>query len=401
MIRATIVMEFIHCTVCAAMVLAVAGCSSIRPPLVEPKRSCDDGMQSYAAKNVSDCKFVSVDYVPPQYGFVKIAISPSEMMETNILVAATVQKRNWLDFTENLGWFDAGKIVEREFNKVVRWNFALPPVVVPSTAEFSFTIERVSLMKEKEDVIATLELSVKVSRVGHRDEVAYDKRFSASRRGPWKDVSVVPESFYDALDEVVRGFLEDWGKGRSILSLKEWARIPSGPVTPPLLKQPTIESCLFTNENRVCYGTCEVSCNDYDVPTADAYALSYIAQKCTQQCRHQFGIGPELVRVVYDAQKFENGHGRYVFHAFARSKEPVLAYDPKGKCGSLTGDLALMGMTYQQAKDEMEKRIQDAMDRVVSSGKGLPGRAIVHFDPPAAMDDVYGLLTVPFWLGGQ
>ena len=301
--------------------------------------------------------------------------------------------------TEVLGWFDAGKIVEREFNKVVKWNFALPPAVVPSTAEFSFSIDQVSLRKEADDVISTLEMSVKISRVGHRDEVAYKKSFAASRRGQWKDGSVVPESFYAALNEIIRGFLEDFGEGRSILALKKWSR--SSDSSQPgdggsLLKQPTIESSLFTNENCVCYGTCEVACNDYDVPTTDAYALSYIAQ----QCRHQLDIAPERVRIVYDVKKFENGHGRYVFHAFARSKEPVLAYDPKGKRGSMTGDLSLMGMTYQQAKEEMEKRIQEAMDRVVSAGPGVRGAAIVHFDPPATMDDVYGLLTVPFWLGG-
>ena len=399
MIRAIIAMEAIHCTVCAAMVFVVAGCSSISPSLAERRYEC--GIRSYAAKNVSDCKLVSVDYIPPQHGLVTIAVSPSRMIVTNSLVA-TVTARDAFGTTEVLGWFDAGKIVEREFNKVVKWNFALPPAVVPSTAEFSFSIDQVSLRKEADDVISTLEMSVKISRVGHRDEVAYKKSFAASRRGQWKDGSVVPESFYAALNEIIRGFLEDFGEGRSILALKEWEKTPVLLPPGPRLKQPTIESCLFTNtnENRVCCGTCEVACNDYGVPAADAYALSYIAQQCAQQCRHQFGIGPERVRIVYDVKKFENGHGRYVFHAFARSKEPVLAYDPKGKRGSMTGDLSLMGMTYQQAKEEMEKRIQEAMDRVVSAGPGVRGAAIVHFEPPAVMDDVYGLLTIPFWLGG-
>ena len=394
MTRGYILIYAMRCMACALAALVASGCSSVRP-LAEPERRC---VRPYAAKNVSDGKLVSVDYVPPQYDLAQLVISPSRMIETNILVAI-VTTRNMLDTTDTLGWFDVGKIVEREFDKVVKWNFALPQVIVPSTAEFSFSIDRISLRKEADDVIASLEMAVKISRVGHGDEVAYFKRFSAVKRGPWRDESAVPESFYAALNEIITGFLDDWGSGRGILMLKEWAKKPGGVTEPgpwPTPKPPTIVSSSFTNQNGVCCGTCEVAYNDYDVPKANAYALSYI----DQQCRDQLGVESERIRIVYDVNTVKDGRGWYEFRAFTRSKDPVLTYDRVGKRGYMTGDLLLMGMTYQQAKEIMENRIQDAMDRVVSPGPGVKGTAIVHFDPPATMDNVYGLLTVPFYLGG-
>lgn len=380
------------CMACALAVLALSGCSSYRQLSDRRLEIC---VQSYAAKDVSDGKLVPVDYVPPQYRLAQFAISSSSTIETNIL-GATVMTRNILGATDNLGWFDAGKIVEREFDKVVKWNFALPPAVVPSTAEFSFSIDRVSLVKEADEVISMLEISVKICRVGHSDEIAYSKRFSSIKRGQWEENSAVPESFYAALKEIVVAFLEDWGKTRAVLTLKKWSAEHGDPVpeVPVLRRKPEIVPSLKVQDG-VCCGTCEVVCNDYDEPTASAYAFSYI----DQQCRKALGIEPERVRIVYDVMEMKDGHGRYEFRAFARSKEPVLSFD--GRKGSMTGDLALMGMTSEEATKEMQRRIQDAMDKVISAGKGVRGSARVHFDPPATMGDgVYGLLTVPFWLGG-
>ena len=364
-----VMMNGVFCMVCGLAILAVSGCFSPRP--LADNRS-EIGVQSYEAKNVSIGKLIPVDYSPPQYHLTQFAVSPSSMMDTNVL-AATVMARNILGDNESLGWFDLGKIVESEFEKVVKWNFALPPVMVPSAAEFSFSIGRVSLVKEADDVISSLEMSVKISRVGHSDEVAYTKRFSSTKRGRWGNDSEVPESFYAALNEIVVAFLEDWGKTRAIFTLKKWAaELSDSDLVKPIamLRKPEITLPSLKVQNGVCCGTCEVVCNDYDEPTASAYAFSYI----DQQCKEALGIEPERVRVAYDVMEMEDGHGRYEFRAFARSKEPVLTFD--GKRGSMTGDLALMGMTYQQAKDEMEKRIQDAMDRVVSSGKGVKGAAL-------------------------
>lgn len=391
-----IVMNAMFCMAFALMILAVSGCFSPRQlarPLADNRREI--GVQSYEAKNVSIGKLIPVDYTPPQYRLAQFVVSPSRMMNTNIL-AATVTTRNILGDNESLGWFDLGKIVESEFEKVVKWNFALPPVTVPSAAEFSFSIGCVSLVKEMDDVISSLEMSVKISRVGHSDEVAYTKQFSSTKRGRWGNDSAIPESFYAALNEIVVAFLEDWGKTRAIFTLKNWAAEPydSDLLKPiAMLRKPEITLPPLKVQNGVCCGTCEVVCNDYDEPTASAYAFSYI----DQQCKKALGIEPERVRVAYDVMEMKDGHGRYEFRAFARSKEPVSTFD--GKRGSMTGDLALMGMTYQQAKEEMEKRIQDAMDRVISSGKGIKGSAIVHYEPPIT-DHVYGLLTIPFWLGG-
>ena len=382
------------CMAFALAVLALSGCSSIRQ--LSDKR-LGIGLQSYAAKDATEGKLISVDYVPPQYCLAPLAVSPSRIIETNIL-CATVTAKNSLGTIDNLGWFDIGKIVEREFDKVVKWNFALPPVVVPSTAEFSFSVGRVSLVKEMDDVISSLEISVKISRVGHSDEVAYNKWFSSTKRGQWEDDSAVPESFYAALNEIVKSFLDDWSRSRAMLTLKTWVREPcdsdlSKPIA--MLRKPEIVLPPLKVQNGVCCGSCEVVCNDYDEPMASAYAFSYI----DQQCRKALGIEPERVRIVYDVMEMKDGHGRYEFRAFARSKEPVLTFD--GRKGSMTGDLALMGMTSEEAMNEMQRRIQDAMDKVISTGNGVRSSARVHFDPPATMGDgVYGLLTVPFWLGG-
>ena len=368
----------------ALSVLAMWGCVSSSPKQLTDNES-RLYQKSYAAKNVSDSKQISMDFVPPQYGW-------SGWSETNILGVVVTELNAWGD-SEPIGWLDFGGIVEREFKKVVEWNFALPPVSVPSTAEFLFNVDRVSLRKEKDDVIALVELSVKVGRVGHVGEIAYERTFSATRRGPWRNKRVIPESLYAALDETVARFLDDWGNGRAVLALKKWGAEPPGPchVSGRPSKPPTVESCWFTNKNGVCCGTCQIACNDYDEFKSSAWAQANIDQRC----RSYLGIAPERVRIVYDVEEFKGGRWRYEFHAFARTKDPVLHFD--GTNGRMTGDLGLMGKTVEVAAKELRERIQDEMDRQVAPGEGVKGAAIVNFGP-YKLDRVYGLITIPFRL---
>ena len=352
-------------------------------------------LKSYAAKNVSDSKLIPIDFVPPQYGRTKIAINPSATAETNVFGAVVMSANVWGDSVP-IGWFDLGRIVEREFRKVVEWNFALPPVSVPSTAAFSFRIDRVSLKQEKDDVVALVELAVKVSRVGHDGEIAYERSFSAVQRGPWKNKDSIPEPLYAALEETVEKFLDDWGNGRAVLTLKKWGKdppvpTPVGPGSGVALKPPRVEAYSFTNRNGVCCGTCQIACNDYDVFKSSAWAYANIDQLCMRQ----LGISPERIRVVYDVKEFKDGRWRYEFHAFARTKDPVLDFD--GTRGRMTGDLGLMEKTAEDAAKELRMRIQDEMDRQVAPGEGVKGAAIVRF-APFEVDPVYGLITIPFRL---
>ena len=378
-----------HRLVVVLTAMVLMGCSSTK--WLACRKGDEWNHRNYVSEIAHQSALISVDFVSPKY-----TTQCFSRVETNLVSVGCVMGKNLLGEHVGRGNFDAGKIIEGEFKKIVRSNFALPPRFAPSTAEFSFMIDHVALRMEAENVIASVGVSVKVSRVGHSDEVAYDKGFSAIKSERWKDLNFVPGSFYAALKEIIKQFLDDWASGRAVLTLKKWAdEDQKHPPTmagnnPVARKPPRMESFCFTNRSDICCGTSKFSCNDYDASETARWALDNV----DLLCKRQIGIEPELVRIVYDEQEFKDGTWRYAFHAFARTKEPVMFFD--GTRGRVTGDLELMDKKGEEAANALRQYVGCEMDRQIGPGPdGAKGKSDVRFDP-VEIDKTNNLMTIPF-----
>ena len=345
-----------------ALLGGMSGCASQGRALAEPVRNHSSA--SYASRIAHETKFYAVEYVPPSDSF-----------------SSPVMRMNAIGELVSDGQAEAGCIISREFEKVVRRNFAEPGVGGDASAVFSLVIDRVSMKREVADVVVDLGVTVCIYKRGAENEVAYRKAFSATSRKKWTDTSLVPEAFYSALYETVRDFLEDWGRGGALPKLEEWSR---GKERPPALKMLD-----FTMRDGVCYGVCEVSCNDYEGFRAKRWAIPRIGQSC----RDKLGIETERIRVVYDSERLdERGKlWRFEFRAFARSRV-VMSFDKEAGHGFVTGDLGLMGKTVEIASAELRKFVKDEMDkRTGVSGEMLRFDDVLH-------DSTFDLVTIKFRL---
>ena len=158
-----------------------------------------------------------------------------------------------------------------------------------------------------------------------------------------------------------------------------------------LLRPPNLKAFRFSTHDEVHYGVCEVTCNDYGRFAAKDWAVSQIAKSCVEK----LGIERDRVRVVYDAQEFdEKGNlWRLEFRTFARTRV-VLSFDKGSHSGFVTGDLGLMEKAAKDASVELREFVQREMDRRIGVS---PGEANVRFDS-AVPDTTFDLITIKFRL---
>lgn len=385
---------------CAALMIAVAGttgCATSRQ-LIDNDYAMS--LHVNEAKNIHESKLIPIDFIPSQYGFARMRLSPSDVVETNILVASVIEM-NLFGESVPVGWFDGGSLVNNEVAGVVERNFALPPIMVSSVAELSYMIERIGLRKVNDDVVSSIEVRIKICRVGRLDEIAFEKSYSASKRRLWSNANCVPESFYDAMNEVLNKFVADIADSRIMPILKQWnsdINIPTVP-HPSITINPDIVSWNFEprkdqNQMDLWCGNCVAKCNDYDAARAASWAHATIWNRCKDMLGKQ-GIEPERIRLVYDSEELENGCWRYEFHAFPRNKVPVLDYYKKKGC--ITGDMRYMGKPLDEALEELKAIVQAEMDKQIAPGGGVKGAASVHYSP-FKYDRAYELLSISFTL---
>jgi len=382
---------------CVAMMIAVAGMTgcAISRQLIDNDYAMS--LHVHEAKNLHESKLIPMDFIPAQYGFTKMRLSSSVVVETNILAATVIESNVFGEFVP-LGWFDGGALVNSEVACVVERNFAPPPVMVPSTAELSFMIERIGLTKVNDDVVSSLEMRIKISRVGHREETAFEKLFSVKKRRLWSNMDCVPESFYDAMDEILSRFVADLEDSRVMPILRQWELDDSpGPRPADAKRNPELVSCVIDKDRNGDYvwpGKCVVKCNDCDAARTAAWSHTVIWNRCKDALGSE-RIEPERIRIVYDSEKLEDGCWTYEFHAFPRSKEPVLKFNKKKGC--ITGDLRYMGMPLNEALVKLQAIVQTEMDKQIAPGEGVKGAASVHYSP-YNYDRTYELLSVSFAL---
>lgn len=274
--------------------------------------------------------------------------------------------------------FQAGGIIAREFAKVVKSNFHLVSGDEVPIAIVYADIDRTSakVLKGSEVVESTVSIHLKVSRTDGSEE-CYSKVFNGTGKESWHDKSVVPSSFYRALESAINGFTADIGVDETaVASLLGWWRNANPQILPPSLKTPIKWTCAmplpiakhtidnaWTGNGEVWTGTCEVECNGYELSAATEWANAKIAAACRMKLGN---IDPSRVRVVYDkdpdANTLPDGSKvlRFSFMTFAR-KDMVLSYDKTLNKGFVTGDLELMGVSSEQADSRLEEYVITAM----------------------------------------
>jgi len=359
-------------TLYGLVLLVTVGCSTTRQ-LAEPSGNMGDP-KTYASVLASRTLTLPVAYDPPDSDFM------SPVMETD-----------FLGDPKSVGVFPAGKIIAREFGRVVRANFAEHTENSPPIGRFAVKIDRVSVKKVDGDVLAaSIEVTVKLVNAS-RTETVYAKSFSASSSEAWKDVNTVPGAFYVALRTIITCFLDDWFKNNCLATFQKWEGMASPGIVPPGLR-----SLDFTQQGDVYCGNCVVSCNGYEGFKAKGWSDVQIEQAC----RKKLGIEPERVRIVYDKEDFDQNakEWRFEFRTFARTKT-VLTFNKATGHGYATGDLGLMGMSADAALEELRRFVHKEMDAragVVSSTR-TNGEALVRFDD-VTTDDVFNLITIGFRL---
>ena len=376
----------IFCFGGAMFVLAMSGCAStVRQLNAEENHR---RLPTYAAKICSDTKLITVDV-----GDKEDAI-------------ATVMEPNVFGDSVPLCNFDVGKIVGREFERFVTRNFA-PPTSDQSTARFSYDIQKVSLRNKLDDVIAEIEITVSVDRVGEQGKNAYFKHFSSIMQKAWVDRCSVPEAFYEALNDVINKFIKDWGGDRAVYTLKKWAAedrrlADAGKVDTTISKESPVVKLIeiVQRTNGVYHGTCRISNDIFDAKTA-TWSRAIVFTNCVAH----LGVKPEQVCVNYEKQKFEDELYELEFYTYARPKAPVIikwdeVVDPSNKRrridGAMIADLESMGeKTTEQSKMELQNLVNAQVRNAIGTTDGH-----AQFDKPAKIDN-YGIITMPFWFYPQ
>lgn len=331
-----------------------------------------------------------------------------EMSNESDSCACAVTRINFAGNPVGEAVFQAGGIVAREFGKIVKSNFHVVTGDETPIAIISVDVDRATakVLEGSDEVESSISVHVKVSRADG-SEKCYSKVFNVTKRQVWHNKSIVPSSFYQALESAINGFTADFGAAETAVArLLGWWRNANPQISEPSFKAPikwTIapdandDACAGSDE--VWMGTCEIERNDYELSSAMEWANVKIAAACRMKLGN---IDPVRVRVVYVEDPDEKALPddskvlRFSFRTFAR-KDMVLSYDPMLNKGFVIGDLEMMGVTSEQADSKLEAYVIIAMG---SYGRRVndPGKrywASVRF---TGRDDKNDLLVKEFEL---
>ncbi len=268
--------------------------------------------------------------------------------------------------------FKAGSIVAREFGKIVKSNFHVVSGDETPIAIISVDVDRMTakVLEGSDEVESSVSVHVKVSHAIGSEE-CYSKAFNGTGKESWHDKSVVPSSFYRALESVINGFVADLGTDETAVArLLGWWRNANPQILPPSFKAPIkwtkaldANGDAWAGNGEVWTGTCEIERNGYELSAATEWANVKIAAACRMKLGN---IDPARVRVVPveapDEKTLPDDSKvlRFSFITFAR-RDMVLSYDPMKNEGFVTGDLEMMGVTSEQADSKLEAYVITAM----------------------------------------
>jgi hypothetical protein len=290
--------------------------------------------------------------------------------------------------------FPGGKIVEREFGKVLAANFREPMEGETPVAELGVRIAVVSVAQKSDSapMSSSLKINVEIVKADGKG-TAYEGSIETAATAPWTNRALVPDSFYKALSEAIERFLDEWDRSGGPDAVARW----TGEATPGLVP-PELRDIEWTTAGKdVQRGRCTIVCNGWEGFRAKHWANAQIAVACRTKLGN---IEPERVRVVYDAEEYDAAHGEwtFAFRCFART-EKVLDFNAATGQGTVIGDLGLLQMTAEEAANVLKAYVLKEMQShsgIVTSGQQT-AEAFVRFDDYKT-DKACNLIAIDFRL---
>ena len=268
---------------------------------------------------------------------------------------AMVNERGLSGGVSATGRFPIRKVMQHECERFISQNFRSATAYDSSYVIMRVTLSRVMVMQKWSEVVSDLSYKIELTHPTDatvRDYFAKTYGESAANRKS-KEKGIVPESVYFAAQKVLGDFAKDiCGNPTLITRLERLIRDSQTPINPSRL----LSFDLAQGKKGIYPGKCVYECND-DLPEkVSIQAKEYIFDSCWKK----LGITKERVRVVYDAERLENGVWTFSFRTFGRM-ELAFTYDPESRQGVCTADLGLVRKGVQEASEVMRRHIFEQM----------------------------------------
>jgi len=256
---------------------------------------------------------------------------------------AMVNKRSIFGSLSFSGTFPLRHIALREFGRFVDENMRSPLDGEVEKAVLKIYSKRVLVEQKWSKSHAEMVFDVQLLDPRSEDSRPY---FRSSFRSEWssvhKDDTVVPESVYKCVGQIVGEFAAALAADRSAMRRLALVAQPQRRLEPPSLK----EIAFGEINNGVVSGRCVVDCNGWDGFNTDKWARGQINSSCCMK----LGSEPERMRVVYSSDSYDATKKRwhYEFKAFVRAPM-VIDYSPLLRSGVCIGDLGLLNLAPDAA----------------------------------------------------
>jgi hypothetical protein len=294
---------------------------------------------------------------------IPVAIDYADCVET-----AMVNKRSIFGSVSFAGTFPFRHIVLREFGRFINENMRSPLDGEAERVVLKIYSKRI-LVEQKWSKSRT-EMVFDIQLLDPKSEDARPY-FRSSFSGEWssahKDDTVIPESVYRCIGNIIGDFASALASDRSAMRRLSFVAQPQRRLVPPSLKEISFGEI----NNGVVSGRCVVDCNGWDGFNADKWARGQINSSCCMK----FGSEPERMRVVYFSDSYDAAakRWRYEFKAFVRAPM-VIDYNPVTRSGICIGDLGLLSLAPDAAAFKMKEFVIGEMRTragLVSSASGL------------------------------
>lgn len=294
---------------------------------------------------------------------IPVAIDYVDCVET-----AMVNKRSIFGSVNFSGTFPLRHIALREFTRFINENMRSPLDGEAEKIVLKIYSKRILVEQKWSKSHAEMAFDVQLLDAKSEDTRPY---FRGSFRSEWstvhKDDTVVPESVYKCVGQIVGEFAAALVVDRSAMRRLALVAQPQRRLEPPSLK----EIAFGEINSGVVSGKCVVDCNGWDGFNTDKWARGQINSSCCMK----LGSEPERMRVVYSADSYDETEKRwhYEFKAFVRAPM-VMDYNPLLRSGVCIGDLGLLNLSLDAAALRIKEFVISEMRTragAVSSASGL------------------------------
>ena len=308
-------------------------------------------------------------------GLRRIEEVPVEFVFQSEVDKVLITKRMVWGTTETVATVGVRDVIEREFLQAVSGHFH--PLVGDQQPAVRIMVETLGVFLERHEGVVKSEMTMRFALTDAvKNEVCHEKVYSGEAELPWDGGSLVPESFYKCIQDLAANFMKDIAGNRTLVARLEGVSTDASKVRKPSMKRFETKP---KNEAGFVFGSCVLSCNDWD----EGRAANWLRSQLEQRCENQLGVESAKVRLVYDKSAYDGEKREWSvdFTAFARDKM-VLNYDSLTQSGICIADFGLMGKSAADAADELKDYVIQEMDKRAGAqqgGKESP-KAQVRFD---------------------